>query len=672
MVVILCFVIVNFKIKKRGEQNMKKSKKLVVGMLVVATLSSSSLAMYCAQSNREAWNNAAATQQTGTELESGETVYPNVYADEEKWAEWKNNWENVRNDFEKVALTPGKNATQLNFAWYSKTKETPKVRFVDDKGEEIKVFTGKQESDTMVVSENAVEIALYPNTVTAYGLEENTTYNYQYFINGEWSKTYTYKTQSTEKFSVLYVGDPQIGASTGQEATEENEFTNKKEYYARNDAYNWNETLQNALEANPDVSFMLSAGDQINQTNASNESDKLQQQVEYAGFLYPSALRSLPIATTIGNHDSKSVNYKNHFNNPNEYIEEVGASTAGNDYYFTYGEALFVVINTNNYNCQTHKELIEKAISENKDAKWKLLMFHQDIYGSGYDHSDSDGMILRTQLTSIIDEAGFDAVLQGHDHTYSRTYQISASEGTYTAYDKSVDTSSEEFQKDSAECYDILTKEDSINKVVDPEGSVYFEANSSTGSKFYQLIGTQQDYIAARSQSWRPTYSVIEFDEVSMTVRTYDAATNEELVADGDVATAYTIVKEADKEALTEIITEAKAEQEKTDVYTEESLDNLTKVIAAAEEIADNEMAISVDIASAYTSVKEAIDSLEEVEEITPGVATLLGDLNNDGKVNLNDAKILLKMALGIKVDLVEEVTNAAVVTTETVEAVEE
>lgn len=29
------------------------------------------------------------------------------------------------------------------------------------------------------------------------------------------------------------------------------------------------------------------------------------------------------------------------------------------------------------------------------------------------------GMVLRTQLTSIIDEAGFGAVLQGHDHTYS-------------------------------------------------------------------------------------------------------------------------------------------------------------------------------------------------------------------------------------------------------------
>ena len=35
------------------------------------------------------------------------------------------------------------------------------------------------------------------------------------------------------------------------------------------------------------------------------------------------------------------------------------------------------------------------------------------------------------------------------------------------------------------------------------------EANSATGSKYYNLISTQQDYIAERSQTWTPTYSVV-------------------------------------------------------------------------------------------------------------------------------------------------------------------
>ena len=37
---------------------------------------------------------------------------------------------------------------------------------------------------------------------------------------------------------------------------------------------------------------------------------------------------------------------------------------------------------------------------------------HQDIYGSGLDHSDSDGILLRTQLTPIYDANKIDVVLQ--------------------------------------------------------------------------------------------------------------------------------------------------------------------------------------------------------------------------------------------------------------------
>ena len=34
-------------------------------------------------------------------------------------------------------------------------------------------------------------------------------------------------------------------------------------------------------------------------------------------------------------------------------------------------------------------------------------------------------------------------------------------------------------------------------------------ANSASGSKYYELTNTQQDYIEVRSQNWLPSYSVI-------------------------------------------------------------------------------------------------------------------------------------------------------------------
>lgn len=46
-------------------------------------------------------------------------------------------------------------------------------------------------------------------------------------------------------------------------------------------------------------------------------------------------------------------------------------------------------------------------------------------------------------------------------------------------------------------------------------------ANSASGSKFYELIATQQDYIAQRSQNWLPSYSVIEMDSNSFAITTY-------------------------------------------------------------------------------------------------------------------------------------------------------
>ena len=351
----------------------------------------------------------------------------------------------------------------------------------------------------------------------------------------------------------------------------------------------------------------------------------------------------MPVATTIGNHDSKSVNYSNHFNNPNTATSVAtteGKTDAGTDYYFTYGNTLFVSIDTNNYNCATHENVIKEAVEANPDATWRVLMFHQDIYGSGYDHSDSDGIVLRTQLTPIIDKYDFDAVLQGHDHTYSRTYQLSSDRQTHSSYQSAPKTNTDDFSAylgDNA-CYNILTNIENKNNVVNPEGTVYFEANSATGSKYYQLIGTQQNYIAARSQSWRPTYSVIDFTETTLTVKTYDAATNTELVADGNIKTSYTIVKSVEKEDLKKEIESAEVklgEVKAAGTYTEESVQKLSDTIDAAKAIYENAESTTTDVASAVTSLQEAVSALKAVDNGENGNDTdnniSSGDSTSDG-----------------------------------------
>ncbi|HIZ38321.1 MAG TPA: metallophosphoesterase family protein [Candidatus Anaerobutyricum stercoris] len=452
------------------------------------------------------------------------------------WKKYTKQWDTIKNNWENVSITPGEDETQLNFAWYSKAdsrqSETAKVKIVYGKKAKNKVVTGTSE---LIQSGNGVSTDVagnyYSNKVTITDLKENTEYYYQVCTGqnerGEdvWTDMQKFSTKDTDEFSFLYVGDPQIGASSGQINSDGEKMTDGLN--ARNDAYNWNKVLKGAVKNHPDVSFMVSAGDQVNDATS---------ETEYAGYLSAEVLASLPVATTIGNHDSGSAQYSYHYNNPNVMADTEDATNAGTDYYYRYGNTLFIVLDTNNYNCADHENTIKKAVEENKDATWRVVTFHQDIYGSGYDHSDSDGIVLRTQLTPMFDEYDIDVVLQGHDHTYSRTYQLT-SDGEEHNNDIAMNSNHENFLAEN-DCYEIKSDVKS-GTIVNPEGTVYYEANSATGSKFYNLIPVQQNYIAERSQTWTPTYSVVSVTDDTFSVTTYDATTQEPVAG----SSTYTIKK---------------------------------------------------------------------------------------------------------------------------------
>ena len=422
------------------------------------------------------------------------------------------------------------------------------VRIADNKEmKNAKEFKGTCTEGTVI---NGVQY--YSNKVTADGFKPNSTYYYQVKLNGEWQQAQEYKTGDPDNFSFMFVGDPQIGSSYKQKNAESNGKKLGNDLAARNDSYNWNVTLNKAMEQHPEIDFLVSPGDQVSVKGNEDAKDLKEQEDQYSGYLSASVLRNLPQAVAIGNHDCSSASYQNHFNNPNPFLEESTPTPAGNGYFYSYGNALFIVINANNYNAADHKALIEKAIKENPNAKWRIVVMHQDIYGSGLDHSDSDGIILRTQLTPIFDANDIDVVLQGHDHSYARTYQLTSdgqAHDEFLEYKQDQggfnhDNFDERFEKDGVFrayyksqnlCYNIADK--SQGTVVNPEGVFYLTSNSATGSKFYNLIPEQQDYVAARSQNWRPSYSVINITKNSFTVNTYDVETGEA------IDSSYTIVK---------------------------------------------------------------------------------------------------------------------------------
>ena len=472
---------------KKGDYDMNENlkKRIIVSLATVSAFSS--LAMVPLSAYGEYQGNDG-TQKLNNGLTST--------SDYNDW--YNNQWNNQESgemDTGKIVLTPGAKATDLNFAWYSEETGTPTVKISTNQDMSgAKTVTGsadkinKNNSFKNYTASNKVALKDY--------LVENMTYYYQYSTNGvDWSDTYTYKTHSFSDYQAVLVGDPQIGASgsNGQGTQDDTDIAVN--------TYAWNKTLQKALGAGgiaENASFILSAGDQIDYSSSgTNGSGEITREQEYAGFLYPDVLRSTPLATTIGNHESMVDDYSLHYNNPN--ASTLGSTESGGDYYYSYGDTLFISLNSNSRNVEEHRQLMKEAVASHEDAKWKVVLFHHDIYGSGSPHSDVDGANLRILFAPLMDEFNIDLCLTGHDHSYARTYQILDG--------KVIETDG---------------VSENASKAYNPEGTLYIAAGSASGSKFYTLNTVKQYYIAERSNTPEPTFSTIDFSGDSLTIKTYD------------------------------------------------------------------------------------------------------------------------------------------------------
>ncbi len=508
----------------------------------------------------------------------------------QKWYDTKwNQQESGEMDSGKIVLTPGKDEKDLNFAWYSEETGTPQVRISTNQDmSQAKTVTGtvqaieKTNSFKTYTASNKVSLEDY--------LQENTTYYYQYSIDGQnWSDVSEYRTHSFTDYQAVLVGDPQIGASgsNGQGTEDDTDIAVN--------TYAWNKTLNQALGENgiaQNASFILSAGDQI---DYSDDNYTIREQ-EYAGYLYPEVLRNVPVATTIGNHESKGDDYSYHYNNPN--ASELGSTESGGDYYYSYGDALYIVLNSNNRNVEEHRKLMQQAEESHKDAKWKIVMFHHDIYGAGSPHSDVDGANLRILFAPLMDEFDVDVCLTGHDHSYARTYQILDG--------KVIDTEG---------------VEEGASNAVNPEGTLYIAAGSATGSKFYTLNTTKQYYLAERSNTPIPTFSTIDVSADELTIKTYDYDGNK-------YANDVTIQK---NDGATSII------EEKNEV---ESID--------ADAITSGSKTRLEDAVNAVNSVLDSRDDSKAIGELTQKFNTAEDPVNyyayaQNGYGDASNSKVLKK-----------------------------
>ncbi len=500
-----------------------------------------------------------------------------------QWENWKTDWETEKSDWTDVSITPGSNETELNFAWYSKTQNAKIVVRADmeangPEADGSYYMYEHSEEVTGVADEEIVQggVQYYACKATVTDLKPGV---YTYQIDGNEPVSFTVQDPS-KGFSFIFVGDPQIGSSNSMKSSKVKDEESAAAFYAaqsdavRSDAFNWNNTLNTALKTSTDASFVLSAGDQVQcrkKDAPANKTDNTYSEIEYAGFLSADALKSLPLAPTVGNHDSTLVNYTYHFNTPNN--SELGSNgIVGGDYWFTYGNALFLMLNTQDTNTAEHRQFIEQAVEANPDCKWRFVTLHQDIYGSAEHSNEPEITNLRYELVPYFEEFDIDVVFTGHDHAYSRSYILNGGKKSNTYYDDNEDEYDEMFEfdidgaADDSAVYtaygmiksdttdskqkaylDYLTAIEDKNAIdkstaeiaKNPEGILYMTANSSSGSKYYDLTSRMQSYVANRWQEDVPTYSVVELTDTTFTINTYRTDTNEK------IDTEFKIVKDS-------------------------------------------------------------------------------------------------------------------------------
>lgn len=238
----------------------------------------------------------------------------------------------------------------------------------------------------------------------ATGLLPNTTYSYRVGKEGAWSPIGSFTTAKNNKdaFSFIYVTDTQAN-------TDEMFGISQK-------------TIHAALDTVKDAQFLLITGDLVESSGSSNSEWEWEQWFSCMQDVW----HDMPIAPAQGNHDtSTNNNFFQHFNTDTTFNQSTANGTAmnGTVYSFVYGDALFMVINYEDYKksgyFDTLAQWMEKQVNANKDVKWRIACYHKNMFtGSKSHQSDSDGKLVREAMLPVFDKLKIDLALQGHDHIY--------------------------------------------------------------------------------------------------------------------------------------------------------------------------------------------------------------------------------------------------------------
>ena len=174
--------------------------------------------------------------------------------------------------------------------------------------------------------------------------------------------------------------------------------------------------------------------------------------------VYGPTFRNTPLVPSPGNHDyagsetNFNIPYYNLFSFP-QNGEAGGVPSGAKSFYSSnYGNVHLISLDSQGRQdglrlydtTSTQVQWLKRDLEANRTSAnpipWTIVIFHHPPYSKGSHDSDTEESmrLLRENLTPIFERYGVDLVLNGHSHSYERTYRIRNFRGLANTFDKAV------------------------------------------------------------------------------------------------------------------------------------------------------------------------------------------------------------------------------------------
>lgn len=245
--------------------------------------------------------------------------------------------------------------------------------------------------------------AHFVHVVRLSGLTPNAAYSYRVGLTGVWSDPHTFHTSPA-------AGDTVTFTAYGDTAPA----------LKSDDTPRWSHSAQNAANASRHgPAFHLHLGD-ISYADSGKEYHEpwwkqwFEEQAPLTGIA--------PYMPAIGNHDWRYTNDSTYYHGK---IWPVTSDWRQPGYSFRYGDVAVVVsfVDDEDEPPLLGADWLAAELAKHADARWKVVTMHAPLYST---NRHGSACPTREVYEPVLDAAGVDIVLAGHDHAYERTFAIEA------------------------------------------------------------------------------------------------------------------------------------------------------------------------------------------------------------------------------------------------------